>query len=79
MVEIIKELDNFKDKACLVKHNESFFAVSSLNRAFDTGMSETLVFLCDENGEVTDWGEVAGGRGVSRDEAIKELGEMTTI
>lgn len=61
------------ERACLVEHNGKFFVVSSIANAFDTQMPETLVFSADENGKVTDWGEVAGGRGVSREEAIKEL------
>ncbi len=74
-VKIIKELKGFKGVACLVKRGEKYFVVSSLGSAFDTGLPETLVFPSDENGKVTSWGEVAGGRGVSREEAIKELSQ----
>src|SRR5688572_3191190 len=34
---------------------------------------ETLVFSANEDGEITDWLEVAGGRGMSREEAIDDL------
>lgn len=37
---------------------------------------ETLVFKADERGEVTDWIEVAGGRGMSREDAIANLGDV---
>ena len=73
--EIIKELSGFTGEACLVKIKDKYFVVSSVSAAFDTGMPETLVFPSDENGKVMDWGEVAGGRNVSREEAIQELEE----
>ena len=73
-VEIVKELDSFKEKAVLVKAEDGrFFAVSTVGAAFDTGLPETLVFEADEDGEVTDWGGVAGGQNLSREMAIIEL------
>ncbi len=71
--KIIKELDDFQGRACLVKLEEKYFVVSSVDSAFDTGLPETLVFPSDKNGKVASWGEVAGGRNVSREEAIREL------
>jgi hypothetical protein len=73
---IIRELDGFEGQAVLVQKGERFYVVSSLPLAFDTGLPETLVFPADESGEVTSWGEVAGGRLVSREDAIKELGGL---
>jgi hypothetical protein len=70
-VEIVKELTGFTDAACLVRRGAEYFVVSSADAMF-TG-PETLVFPADADGKVTDWGEVAGGRGVSREEAITEL------
>lgn len=70
-VEFILELSGFKGRACLVKKGDEYFVVSSVNALF-TG-PETLVFRANEHGEVDDWGEVAGGRGVSREGAIAEL------
>lgn len=34
---------------------------------------EVLVFKCDANGGITDWLEVAGGRGISHAQAIGDL------
>lgn len=55
----------------LVKQGEDYYVVSSVSAPF-TGF-ETLVFRSDAEGNITDWGEVAGGRGVSRAEAIGQL------
>ena len=37
---------------------------------------EVLVFSANVEGQVTDWIEVCGGRGISHDEAIEQLEEM---
>jgi hypothetical protein len=71
MAEIVKELTGFTGNAVLVRKGKDYFVVSSTVAMF-TG-PETLVFPADADGNVTDWGEVAGGRGVSRQEAIAEL------
>jgi hypothetical protein len=55
---------------CLVKLGEQFYCVSSVTVL---GTPETLVFPADETGKVTSWGEVAGGKHVSREEAIADL------
>lgn len=74
-VEIVRELDKgFKGHACLVKKGGQYFVVSSADALFSG--PETLVFPADESGKVTDWGEVAGGKGTSREQAIAELEEM---
>lgn len=39
-------------------------------------IDETLVFPCDEEGQVTEWQEVEGGRGMRTDEVIKILNEI---
>jgi hypothetical protein len=75
-VEFIKELDDFSGKACLVKQGDSYFVVSSTVAPFSG--SETLVFRCDSEGRIGSvssggWAEVAGGRAMSREEAIKQL------
>jgi hypothetical protein len=76
-VEFVKELHDFAGLAALVKRGNQYFVVSSVIAPF-SGF-ETLVFLADENGEVTSWDEVAGGRGVSREEAITELASLSEI
>lgn len=74
-VETVKELPTSPTGAsqCLVRKGDQFFVVSSVSAMY-TGF-ETLVFPADENGEVTNWGEVAGGRGMSRSEAIADLAD----
>lgn len=55
----------------LVKQGDDYYVVSSVVAPF-SGF-ETLVFPADADGNVTSWGEVAGGRGVSRAQAIQQL------
>jgi hypothetical protein len=66
-VEIVRELSDFAGDACLVKYNDSHYIVSS---AMAYSGFETLIFPANEKGEVTDWREVGGGRGIDRAEAI---------
>ena len=72
-VEFVRELPRSGTGAsqCLVKKGEEFFVVSSVVAMF-SGF-ETLVFPADSAGKITDWMEVAGGRGVSRETAIEDL------
>lgn len=74
-VEFIRELPVSPTGAeqCLVKQGERYFIVSSVVARFSG--YETLVFPSDATGEVSDWGEVAGGRGCSREQAIADLAE----
>lgn len=60
--------------SCLVKKGRKYFVVSSTNTPFDG--YETLVFPADKEGHILDFGEVAGGRGCSREEAISDLGKQ---
>jgi hypothetical protein len=77
-VEIIRELDpptpsvvSTVHRKTLVRRDDEYFVVSSAT-AILTGF-ETLVFPADGEGTVTDWGEVAGGRGISHETAIAQL------
>ena len=70
-MQVVKELGGFRGAAVLVEHQGKHYVVSSVDAMFSG--PETLVFEADESGEVTSWGEVAGGRGMSRDEAIADL------
>ena len=82
MVEIIKKnLSGFTGKAWLVKKNKKikfgetgeteYFVVSGTNAMFSGW--EVLVFPATEEGDVLDWGEVCGGRGITHEDAMKEL------
>lgn len=71
-VKIIKKgLEGFTGEAWLVKKGRKYFVVSGAHAMF-TGW-EVLVFPANEKGEVTSWGEVAGGRGITHAEAIAQL------
>lgn len=73
MLSVVKELSDFQGAACLVTDGSNHWVVSSLTAAFDTGEPETLVFPANSDGRVTSWCEVAGGRHMSREEAIADL------
>jgi len=73
-IEVIRELPMSPAGAAqvLVRGEDGrHFVVSSVHAMF-SGF-ETLVFPADEQGEVTSWLEVAGGRGASRNDALEEL------
>lgn len=71
--EVIKELDRDGPSACLYRLGDDYFVISSISVAPDHGGPETLAFAADAEGEITDWSDVAGGRGWSREETIAEL------
>lgn len=74
-VEVLRELSGFRGTACLVRRGDEFFVVSSVVAGF-TGF-ETLAFRADASGVVTDWMDVAGGRGMTREAVIAELGSQS--
>lgn len=75
MLEVLKTAipEFFNGQAWLVKDpgTGQHFAVSGTVAPF-TGW-EVLVFPCNSEGEPESWGEVAGGRGVSHEDAIRDL------
>ena len=71
---IRKNLPNFNGDAWLVKKGDDYFVVSGA-QAMITGW-EVLVFPADKDGEVTDWGEIPGGRAITHEQAIAELAEV---
>lgn len=74
---IVRELDDYGARqggsACLVEFKGKHYVASYIPVAFDTGAPETLIFAADKNGKVTDWMDLAGGRRMSREEAIADL------
>ena len=76
-VTYVRELSGFRGNACLVMREGQYFVVSTANVPFSG--PETLVFRANYDGRVTNWSEVAGGRGMSRDEAIADLSERDAI
>jgi len=71
--KLVRELpkEDWQGEACLVECDGEFFVVSSVVAMF-TGF-ETLAFRSDSTGKVSDYLEVAGGRGMSREETIAQL------
>lgn len=75
-IQFVKELkDGWQGEACLVRDRvtNKHYVVSSVVAPF-TGY-ETLVFEADANGDVEEWMEVAGGRGMGRHAAMEDLEE----
>lgn len=56
----------------LVKHKGQHYIVSHIDNQYG---NETLVFKSTPEGEITDFTEVAGGKYMSHQEAIKDLRE----
>lgn len=70
-VEKICEFMGPKGPQWLLKAGDDYYVASGVTAAF-TGW-EVLVFPADENGEITNWGEVAGGRGITHEQAVEML------
>ena len=77
-VEILqKGLPGFSGDAWHVRKDGKYYIVSGVHAMF-TGW-EVLIFPSNEKGEVESWGEVGGGRGISHEEAIRQIedGELS--
>ena len=75
-VEFIREIEGEMQPGqtqCLVRKDGVYYVVSSVPRAFDTGLPETLVFMSDADGQIESYRDYAGGSNVSREQAIEEL------
>ena len=70
-VDIIKKYLAGFTNAWLVKKGKKYFVVSGVNAMYSGW--EVLIFPSTKQGKITDWGEVAGGRGMTHEEAIQEL------
>jgi len=68
---IKKGLNGFTGDAWLIKINDDFYVVSGTYAMFSGW--EVLVFPSDSEGNVTSWGEIAGGRGIPHEDAIQRL------
>src|ERR1700751_6053316 len=77
------DLEGFEGSACLVMDEEGrCFVVSTITKAHFAHASnavETFAFPADEEGNVTDWMEVAGGGGMTRNDVIAQIeaGDIT--
>ena len=87
----IRDTDEYGDEARIYKlvppferapryngeeaHTAEYAVASGVHSAFFPHGPETLVFSADANGEVTDFGEIGGGKGyVDPDRAIESMG-----
>ena len=59
--------------AHLVRYRGQSFVVSTAGSPDGSGGYASQVFRSDDKGRVTDWDEVAGGPGMSREQAITDL------
>jgi hypothetical protein len=73
---IKKGLPGWISQAWLVEFNGKYFVVSGVSALF-TGW-EVLVFESDKNGEVKNMQEIAGGRGITHEQAIEDLERRLT-
>lgn len=73
-VSTIKTVENtMLKKKVLVEKDGEHFIVSWIATAPDHPGAETLVFPASEDGEITSWMDVAGGRNMTIEEAIADL------
>jgi hypothetical protein len=58
---------------CLIELDGKHYVVSSIPSAPDHRGPETLAFAADASGEITSYADLAGGRGMSREQTILQL------
>jgi hypothetical protein len=70
--EIIKKINSDK---VVVKYGNDYVLLSHAPAREDgyPQWDETLAFLCNEDGEVKNWTEVAGGSGMNISDVISEI------
>ena len=69
--EIVKQLN--RDQV-VIKYGDDYVLLSTANpEDGQVRVPETLAFLCDEDGRVSDWMEVAGGTYMTIPEVLTEI------
>ena len=70
--EIIKKINSDK---VVIKYGNDYVLLSHAPAREDgyPQWDETLAFLCNEDGEVKNWSEVAGGSGMNITDVITEI------
>ena len=66
---------NEKDNKALIYYNNEFYVVSQANNMFTNYDDETLIFRSDAAGNVNNYIEVGGGRGLTLDEVLNNIEE----
>ena len=61
MITKIRPLDGFSGDAALYRLDDGSYVIASSTSTYCP--PETLVFPSNQNGEVTSWNEIGGGRG----------------
>ncbi len=62
---------NRNTKKALIYYNNSFYVVSTSTLA-RTGL-ETLIFEADPQGNVTNWIQVGGGKGLTLSDVLRDI------
>jgi len=70
--EIVKKINSDK---VVIKYGNDYVLLSHAPAREDgyPQWDETLAFLCNEDGEVKNWSEVAGGSGMNISDVITEI------
>lgn len=72
-LEFVRDVDGFAESAKLWRCGDRYVITSSIGRAFDTGMSETLVFRSNEAGEPVSLADLPGSsRGTTDHEEVAQ-------
>lgn len=70
-----EDVEGFRGRACLVRCEETgdFFVVSTITDHGAYGETQTMAFKADEDGNILDWLEVAGGGNMSREDVLEYM------
>ena len=66
---------NKKDNKALIYYNNEFYVISQANNMFTNHDDETLIFRSDAAGNVSDYMEIGGGRGLTLNEVLNNIEE----
>lgn len=73
-IKIVRKIDS---RQVMIECDNKYYVVSESLPGWVP--VETLVFPCDENGEITNWIEVAGEIGVRLDSYLRSLLDRETL
>ena len=68
-------LEGFRGRACLVlcEETDDYFVISTITDHGAYGEMQSMAFKADEDGNVVDWLEVAGGGNMTREDVLEYL------
>lgn len=76
MVKVPEIIKNLSSDKVVVKYGEDYILISTAYPHADWGVpqtTETLAFICNEDGNVTSWHEVAGGPYMTIADVLSEI------